>query len=175
MLFNVANIRGNCQYLMFVVPCVLCIGSIREVSYINIWARHVQHRTETFLWKLLQNVSKPLIMDSKYRSKPGKCHIVEVAEDQGKADNQVLRDICSMVQNSTKELQSIKKVVQQTSPDSGKGQGSGKSNQKTSGKPNLSNVQCFKCKGYGHYQKYCPLGKSGTGSSRMGDSKTKLN
>ena len=115
--------------------------------------------------------------DSKYRSKPGKCHTVGVAGDQGKADNQVLRDICLMVRNSTKELQSIKKVVQRSSPDSGKGQGqrSGKSNQKTSDKPNLSNVQCFKCKGYGHYQKYCPLVKSGPDSSKIGESKTKLN
>ena len=115
--------------------------------------------------------------DSKYRSKPGKCHTVGVADDQGKADNQVLRDICSMVQNSTKELQSIKKVVQKPPVDSGKGQGqrTGRSNQKTSDKPNLSNVQCFKCKEYGHYQKYCPLGKSGPGSSKIGESKTKLN
>ena len=111
--------------------------------------------------------------DSKYRSKPGKCHRVEVADDQGKAQNQVLKDICSMVRNSTKELQSIKKVVQRSSRDSDKGQGqrSGKSNQKTSDKLNLSNVQCFKRKGYGHYQKYCPLVKSGPGSSKIGNQK----
>ena len=35
--------------------------------------------------------------DSKKWSIPGKCHIVEVADDQGKAGNQVLKDICSMV------------------------------------------------------------------------------
>ena len=53
--------------------------------------------------------------DSKYRSKQGKCHNVEVADDQGKADNQVLREIYSMVRNSTKELQSINKEVQKSS------------------------------------------------------------
>ena len=67
--------------------------------------------------------------------------------------------------------------MQKSSQDLSKGQRqrSGKSNQKTSDKPNLNNVQCFKCKGYNHYQKYCPLGKSGPDSSRIWESKIKLN
>ena len=34
---------------------------------------------------------------------------MEIADDQGKAENQVLEEICSIVSNSTKNLQSIKK------------------------------------------------------------------
>ena len=91
---------------------------------------------------------------------------MEEANDQGKADYQVLKEICLMVRNSTKELQSIKKVVQKSSQDSGKDQDqrSGKSNRKTSDKSSMRKVQCFKCKGYGHYRKYFPQVKSGPGS-----------
>ena len=116
--------------------------------------------------------------DSKFKLKPAKCYTIGDKDNQG-AENQVLRDICSMVQNSTKELQSLKKVVEKSSHDSGKSQGqsqgSGRSNQNTRNRPDLSTVQCFKCKGYGHYQKYCPQLKSGSGFSRTGESKVKLN
>ena len=91
--------------------------------------------------------------------------------------DKVLRNLCTMVQNSAKELQSIKKVVQISAKDTGKStgapanQGSSKSN---SGKVDLSTVQCYKCKGFGHYQKYCKNPRAAQSATQT-QTKAKLN
>ena len=116
--------------------------------------------------------------DSKFRPKPAKCNSIETTNDHVGTDK-ILRELCSVVQNSTKELQSIKKVVQNPHKGVGKSQDAhsvkGKGQIKSSsGKVDLSTVQCYKCKEFGHYQKYCQNTRTYQGQSKA-ENKTKLN